>query len=326
MRELYIILFAIILFSCGKSPEEEAISAKRLAAHYLSKGECSKALSALNDISTSSDDSVYFSLKASVYECRANYRQLETVLSNLDTLDADTTNLFKTLASFQSAQEVSAPDDDQYVNILKAIEVISNSTSERGSVQRVAKFGTNGGSDLNYQLLLLTTIGLGKYFGAYGNIDSTGSKGAGGGGVVCLAQYNYSNVITSYLDSLANDSCEGATQGVGQTSIAIADPDYIRRLCEGIVLYNNFEDLLLNLRLPTNTSELGNLVDVPTVLNAFKSAAVGFFGLNSDTAALTTYEEIRDVSSCEAIANTSTVNKNYLEAYFSVFLEGNHNS
>jgi hypothetical protein len=324
VKEFILIFLFIFISSCGKSSEEEVISAKREAAHYLSEGECSKALSALRSASPSSDDQVYISLLASVYECRADYRELTTVLSNLDALDADTTNLFKTMAAFESSQEVAAPDDTKYVNILKAINIISTSSSVAGSLQRVEKFGKYGGSNLNYQLLLLTTIGLSKYFGAYGNVDATGGKGESGGGVVCLAQYNYGNVA-GYLDALTDDNCDSSTQADNQTSIDIVDPDYVRRMCEGVVLYNNFLDLLMNLVLPEDTTELGNLVDVASVLASFKSSAIVYFGASGDSASITTYENIRDLSSCESTANANVTNKNHLEAYFSVFLEGNHN-
>jgi hypothetical protein len=324
VRVLSLIFLFTACFSCGKSSEEENLSAKRLARFYLSEGKCSKALSALEDASPSSDDQVYISLLASVYQCRADYKELTTVLGNLDALDANTMNLFKTMAAFDSAQEVTAPDDSKYVNILKAIEVISSSSSDEGSLQRVAKFGRYGGSNLNYQLLLLTTIGLSKYFGAYGNIDSDGGKGSSGVGVVCLAQYNYANVA-GYLDALTDDNCESSTQASSQTSIDIVDDQYIRRLCEGVVLYNNFLDLLVNLTLPQNTSELGNLVDVSSVLADFKSAAIIYFGASGDSASITTYENIRNFSTCEEVASTNITNKNHLEAYFSVFLEGNHN-
>jgi hypothetical protein len=317
-------LLFIITFSCGNK-DEDIISAKKEALYYLSSGDCSSAKKALDSITPNSDDKVYVSLYASVYECRAGYRELETVIDNLASINATTLGLFSTLAAFESAQVVTSPDDFQYINIMKALETIQNSSPTPGSIARKQKFGNSGGSELNYQALFLTTISLSKYFGAYGNVDSTGQKGSGSGATVCLAQYNYANVNNFYLDDLSADSCDGTTTANNDVSILITDPDYERRLCEGVVLYNNFFDLLVNLTIPQNTSQLGNLVAAKSVLQDFKAAATAYLATHGDGSAITTYENILAVPLCVTTAQLSTTNKNHLEAYFSLFVEGNHN-
>jgi hypothetical protein len=319
-------LLFILTFSCANK-EEDIISAKKEALYYLSNGDCSAAKKALDSVSPDSDDKVYVSLYASVYECLAGYKELTTVLGNLGSLDASALNLFSTLAAFNSSQEVTAPDDYKYTNILKALDVIQNSSTPTGAIGRIQKFGRAQAGELNYQALFLTTIALGKYLAAYGNVDATGSKGTGSGGatLVCLAQYNYSNVNNDYLDDLANDSCTGSTTANNNVSILITDTDYERRLCEGVVLYNNFLDLLINLELPLDTSELGNLIDAQDVLKDIKSAATTYLAANGDGPAISTYENIYMISTCVSTAKLNTPNKNYLEAYYSVFVEGNHN-
>jgi hypothetical protein len=317
-------LLFIISFSCGNK-DEDIISAKKEALYFLSQGDCSAAKKALDSISPDSDDKVYISLYASVYECRAGYKELSTVIDNLGSLDASAANLFTTLAAFDSAQAITAPDSYSYVNILKAIEVIQQSSTPVGAAGRIQKFGTEQAGELNYQALFLTTISLGQYFAAYGNVDTTGSKGAGGATSVCLAQYNYSNVNNDYLDDLASDSCTGATTGNSDAYILITDTEYERRLCEGVVLYNTFLDLFINLELPQDTSDLGDLVGVQSVLEDLKTAATAYLAANGDGPAISTYENLYTVDSCVSAAQVDTTNKNYLEAYYSVFLEGNHN-
>ena len=326
MKVLSLVLF-ILFISCAKQPEEAVLSAKREALSYLTEGNCDKALEALESVNPNSNDGVYVSLLASVYECRADYRELDTVLNNLDALDADQTNLFATMAAFESGQEETAPDSVKYLNIMKAIDTISRSSASPSTASRIELFGSFGGNDLNYQLLLLTTIGISKYLGAYGNVNTSGNKGAGAGTARCLAQYTYANITagSGYLDQLTNGTCDSSTQSNSETSILSADGEYVRRLCEGVVLYNNFLDLLVNITLPSDTTELGNLVDVSSVLTLFKATAIAAFGVTGDAASITTYENIRTVDSCTSTANLNSTNKNHLEAYFSVFLEGNHN-
>ncbi len=325
MKALYFVVISIFVLSCAKSKEEENLSLKHEALYYLTSGDCDKAQSALDDMDPDSEDSTYYSLYASVYECKAGFSQINTVLDNIDDLEASSNNLFKTLASFRSAQEVTAPDDSKYTNLLKALAVINSSTSVGGATQRISQFGETRASDLNFQALLITTIALSKYLGAYGNIDVDGTKGAGTGAQVCLAQYNYNNVNNIYLDAANLDLCTSATTSNAETSINTGDSEYTRKLCEGIILYNNFFDLLANLTLPADTSELGELEDVEAILETFKVAATAAFSGPGDGPAITTYENIRDVSSCETTAQLNATNANYLEAYYSAFLEGNHN-
>ncbi len=323
----YFILSLLFIFSTScANKEEEVISAKKEALHFLSSGDCSAAKKALDSISPDSDDKVYVSLYASVYQCRANYRELETVLDELGALDSQAQNLFAILASFDAGQEVTQPDDDKYLNIMKALEVIQNSSSTKGSLGRKQKFGETGGGELNYQAFFLTTILLSKYFGAYGNVDSSGSKGAGSGSsAVCLAQYNYANVNNDYLDEINTDSCTGATTSNSDVSILVSDSEYERKLCEGVVLYNNFYDLLFNLDLPQDTSDLGNIEDALDALEDIKSAGTAYLSSKGDGAAVTAYDSFLDVPSCVTTATTNTTNKNQLEAFYSVFIEGNHN-
>ena len=325
MRLLSLVFLFSIFLSCSKKGAEQVLSAKREALYFLTTGDCKEAQELLESVTPENDDSAYISLYASVFECYASYSQMDTVIDELSTIQSDTTNLFTTLAAFDSAQEVTSFDDVKYTNILKAISIISDSSPVNGSAGRVEHFGAGGGGDLNYQALFLTTIGLAKYLAAYGNVDSSGNKGSGGGTEVCLAQYNYGQVNTIYLDVLGADSCSSGTTSNGETSINTSDTDYLRRLCEGVVLYNQFVDLLVNLVLPGDASDLGNLVDVASVLEDFNTVAAAALGITGDSAAITTYGDIRSVTGCIEAAEVGVTNSNHLETYFSLFLEGNHN-
>lgn len=311
MKSFICFLSFLILLSCAKSDKAQIDSAKKQALYYLTKSKCTDAREALDEVDYQSDDAVFISLYSDTYACEAGYGQLTTALDNMANITANVTSLFQTLASFSSSQGQSAADSTSYTKLMQAIQVILNSGA--GSVARITKFGETKAGDLHLQLLLLLTVEMGKYFGYYGDVDTNGTKG-GGGNWNCIAQYTDANALT-HLAVNGADSCTNGAN-TSSTETQTSDSAYARRLCEGTILFNNFQDVLSNITFSSNSSELGELTSVGAVLNTIETTAAGV------EAAVADYKDILDQTTCETTAATKGAE---LQRYFALVIENNHN-
>lgn len=320
MRELVLLFIIFLSFSCAKSEEDLVDSAKREALYYLTANKCSNAKSALDEVDYQSDDSAYIRLYSDVYACKAGYSQLTTVIDNLGSLTATDADLFKTLASMPASQVETAADSTAYTNIMLAINqlIYSNGTTPSAAA-RITKFGAREAGDMDYQAMFLILIEMGKYFGFYGNVAADGTKGGGAGAEVCLAELTDATA-RGHLDNAlvgTGDSCTAALNSgaSANSSIKSGDSDYVKKLCEGIVLFNNFQDILANISFSSNNSELGDLVNVGAVLNTIETNAAGI------EPAVTDYKDITSQTACETLAVTKG---NELQRHYALIIEDLH--
>lgn len=321
MKILFILLTLTTIVSCAKTDEALLDSSKREALYHLTHGRCSKAKTALDEVDYQNSDSEYIRLYSDVYACKAGYSQLSTVVDNLGSLTATSADLFTTLASMPASQLETEADSTAYTNLMLAINTLVYSNgSTPSAASRITKFGSREAGDMDYQALFLILIEMGKYFGYYGNVAADGTKGGGAGTEECLAQLTDATA-GGYLDTFnGGDSCDNADMGDNTKSgIKSGDTDYLKKLCEGVVLFNNFQDILANITFSSNSSELGDLVNVGAVLNTIESTAAAVPGVGT---AITDYQDMTSQSACEALAVT---NGNELQRYFGLIIENLHN-
>lgn len=318
MHELIFLFILLLSISCAKTDEQLVDSSKREALYYLTSSDCSSAKSALDQVDYQSDDAAYIRLYSDVYACKAGYSQLTTVIDNLGSLTATSADLFKTLASMPASQVETAADSTAYTNIMLAIDklIYSNGTTP-SAADRITKFGAREAGDMDYQALFLVLIEMGKYFGYYGDVAADGTKGGGAGTEVCLAQLTDATA-RGYLDTYnSGDSCTAALNATSSNNgIKSADTDYVKKLCEGVILFNNFQDILANISFSSNSSELGALVDVGGILNTIETNAAAL-----DTA-IADYKDITGQTDCETLATTKG---NELQRYYAIIIENFHN-
>ncbi len=87
-------------------------------------------------------------------------------------------------------------------------------------------------------------VNMGRWFNYYGNADINGEKGAGAEPNTCLATYTDVNALAA-IDVVGGDSCN---TGTNTGHVDIEGAARTERLCQGIVLYNNFIDTLSNIQ------------------------------------------------------------------------------
>lgn len=312
-NSLILVPFLFILFSCGKTEEQVCVDNKQEAKYYLTKSQCSKAFKVLNN-TCESDDSEYIALVASAYGCQANYSELDFL--DLDVSSINSASLLSSLASLSSSNETQA-DSTEYVALQNAIQTILTSTSGNPSAaQRNTTFGSEGGTNLNFQALFMITVQLGKFFAYYGNADAGGSKGSGALGNTCIYSYTYADAVSWITtDSPGTGSCVNATGGEGSDDLEnpVAASEIKTRLCEGIILFNNFMDILGNVDL--SDSIYGDLSSVEAVVNTLYTFQIAQENLYYSTTHISTVRSVRLQSDCEALTNEQ------IEKYYAIFFE-----
>jgi len=304
LSKLSLFLFIIFSVSCAKTPEQEIVSAKKEALYFLTEGDCSSAKNALDGITPDSDDASYYSLYASVYQCFGGLKQLD-IITDLSTLvTPDVSSLWSTFAAFGLAQVEVAADSTSYTNTMLAINKLltAGGGAQPSAVNRKAVFGIAPAGEMDLQALLLITVEFGKFLKYYGQADSTGAKGSDNGGFGCLAQYTDNSAIAAAESSSA---C-GAHGTESTTDMRFANADYVRRLCEGVILFNNLQDILSNITFSSNSSELAGLSDVGAVLTTLEGL------VTSDTPSQS-YVNITGQAACETEAVSNQIG---LERFF----------
>ena len=321
-----------LLYSCAKTDEAAVRSAIQEAKFELNTNSCSSAKSILDDVGFQDDNANYISVYASAQACVGGYTELGTMFGdNLDSLDSS--NLIVSLASFTSSDETTA-DSVNYTALNDAITtLISNDGSASPStVARNSKFGTKKSGDLSMQAMYLLFVQIGKHFALYGDADRTGVKGACGN-PACIFSYTTQDAVDLVTDAnfgpLAQlGSCTAATGSEGSPLLDSPETaaDIKRRLCQGIVYFNNLLDILGNMTLP-GSSSLGDVSGINTALSALMTVAstletnggapAGKYndGPAAGQNAISTLRDVTSQTVCEA------ENLERIEKFYAIFFE-----
>lgn len=272
------LLISILLFSCAKSNDVEVDSAIKEARYHLNSGNCSKAQDILDDVNPDSDDGDFVSVMASAIACEASYTDTRAIL-NLTNINTGSAAFLGSFAAFPTSNETAA-DQSSYSKIKEAFDYLLNADggTAPSTLNRLQKYGTNKGNDLSMQALLMGTVAMGKFFAYFGNTDATGVKGAGGSGNGCITEYTTDGQMNT--DILADNgganiwaACNSGNDGHSDLDSGIVSAAiYKRRMCEGIVLFNNIFEIIANIDLSTNDT-VANLDDIKTTINDMYNAA-----------------------------------------------------
>lgn len=316
-RYLSLFILLVVFVSCAKTDEQLCASAKDETKYYLTKRTCAKALSTIEG-SCETDDPEYVALLSSAHACSSGYSELD--LFSLDISSINSASLLTSLASLSTSNETQA-DSDNYVSLQTAIQTILTSTSGNpGAQARINNFGSEGGTNLNFQLLFMLVVQTGKFFNHYGDADNTGTKGAGGNNS-CLFSYTNAdavNWINADPAGIGAGSCASASGSEGSADLEapVTATEIRSRLCEGIILFNNMMDVLGNVDL--SDTVYGDLSNITTVINSLYSAAViaesGAYG----TTVVDTVKTVRSQSDCEALTDAE------VEKYYAIFFESTY--
>lgn len=320
-RSLLLLSVIGMLFSCAKTEQEEIDSAVVEAKYHLNSMDCSKAQEVLDDIGFQDDDADYISVYASAQACFAGYKVLDVLFGgNLESIDAS--NLIGSLTTFSTSNETEV-DSTAYTAIQNSITTLIESSggSSPSTEERNAKFGTQKSGDLSLQALYMIFVQMGKFFALHGNVNASGVKGAGSEGNSCIFSYTTSDAV-DWIDDTTPGSCVAATGSEGSDLLESPETaaDIKRRLCEGIILYNNMIDILSHISIP-GSDELGDVGDIQTALatlmTAAEAAETGTYndGPATSTNAIQSLKSVTSQDACEA------EELDRIEKFYAIFFE-----
>ncbi|MDA8794005.1 hypothetical protein N9N67_12215 [Bacteriovoracaceae bacterium] len=318
---LLLLLFIFIASSCAVDPEAVKLANYRDVRMLLSDKKCSRAMDILEDMDDVDDDPVWYSLKASAEACEGDYSELSLVSAFADAGTLNEDNLLSAFASLSTSVMTEA-DVDAYSYPQTAINTLlfSNDEDDEPSAEaRVDDFGDFHGVNINWQLLWLLTYNLGKYSHHYGNTSTAGVKDAGDGANNCFLTYSDADTRVYLLSGAVTTICTGAVPAdlVGSTDLDdwSTDSTARRRVCEGIILFNNWFSIFAGLGSTSQTES----VDVPT-LSELSDAAEAVYDAGSgykgeDVFTFTSHE------TCEDYIEAGGDNLIGIEQYFTFTLE-----
>lgn len=294
------ILTLLFLVSCG-GEESEVNNAIDEANFLLTTRECARARSVLDEVGYQSSNPRYIAAYASSYACEANYSTVNFFANDLGNLSATSGGFFSSLAAFSTSNAMTSAIDNDFIMLQNAIDVIlySGGTTASSSATRLVVFGERDATNLHVQALYMVLVNFGRWLRYHGNASATGVKGGGTNPEAnnCLYTYNtgganYALVLDALNDGAANSGTCNDTNtpfiGTNDISTGTAATNQ-QRLCRGIILFNNFVDLVANVTFSgTNTGNLNNLAAT------FETLCSAAGGIN------TALCNLRDLSACEA--------------------------
>lgn len=291
--KLLIVILTFLLYSCGQSADEEISDAIEEANLLLSNYKCDQALEILNAVGMQNTNKDYLDSLATAYACKASYSTTTFFATDLPSIGTASNSLFGSLAAFSSATDMSSPTDPDFTYLQTAIDILlhAGGHATASSALRESTFTLRESTDINLQAFYMILVNMGRWFNYYGNADTNGEKGAGAELNTCLATYTDANAIVA-IDAENSDSCN---TGTNTGHVDIEGSARTERLCQGIILYNNFIDTLSNIQF-TGT----NAATFDTIETIFSGVCLAASALSSFSASIC---DVRDQSVCELQTN-----------------------
>ncbi len=169
------------------------------------------------------------------------------------------------------------------------------------------------------QALFITAAQIGKFTKYYSNPNADGLKGTGGSANTCYFTYTDATALTAltWLNvNSTNDTCAwGSPVGHIDLDVGTQTVDNIKkRMCRGVVLFNNFVDLFTNVILGVG-SELVELKDIQDDIANYISNC----NASGSSTALGLLCNQKSQSACESTASVAN-----LQVYFAAVFEPLH--
>jgi hypothetical protein len=321
MRRLTLsIIFLAVLFSCGKSTDEQTADTILSANIAMSNGNCQSAVDMLEGLGRQYKNAYYLKALSAAYSCLAGFNTTIFFASDMANTASPSplggmSTYSTSLTTFQSPLE----NDPKFIHMQAAIDLLLYaggiaSTTEPFYTERAKYFSSGVAADINSQLLFLMLAQFGRYMKVYTNTSAAGVKGGGTASNVCFT--SYSNISTPLvLAGLAAQAgaCKVTNSSHAETSSLIASATRRRRLCHGVVLLNGILNVLPGVVAGASGGSLAAISGMTAAITLAQSAmttADPSIGVVATTLNQTTCED------------ASSVPIDKLESYFALMMEG----
>lgn len=322
MKIQNLILVFVLLFTigCGKKTDDEIIDdAINNANRALSKRDCQTAIDTLESIGRKNSDARYLIVLASAYACRGGYNEL--ILFANDFANISTSNALGGLTLFSTSDDMTSPSDSEYTDLQTAFEILVfagglSTSANPDSDQRRAIFGNAKGGDIDAFIMYISMVQLGRFLRYYGNINTTtGQKGGGAASHNCLL--NYQNIpfdvggnISTLIGGATTGNCNALDDG--NDELGLQASINVSRACQGVVLLNNFLNVLPAVLDSYTGNELAEIDAIRTTLQSFDVALLAALGANPEVAS------VKSQTLCES---QNSAIQDFLEIYYALRFE-----
>lgn len=286
----YILIFLLVI-SCGRNDEDFREDAILTALNYLNNNSCQEAIDILEEAGRDVHNIFYMKALASGFACKAGYSTGNIITNDIPNVSAANASLLGVFAAFSNASSMDAPDNDGHDNLQTAIDLLLyagglDEAKDPTIARRSTAMTAGEAIEVNTFLMFLLMDQLGRFVHFYGDTDAVGLKAAGNRkNNECFIYYDRTIVLAapaltlgSYLTTIQGvqgNDCGDNADSDADTLVDEGHPDLgvssaslnVSRLCEGVVLYNNFRKVLSSVISSTTSTELGSLGDITTVLN-----------------------------------------------------------
>lgn len=316
-----IFLSLILLFSCGKTADQQTADAVLSANIALSKGNCQEAIDTLEANGRVNNNSAYLKTLASGYACRAGYSTLTFFTTDITKTTTPAPLGGTSIYSTSSAPvQTTLQNDSSFKDLQTAINILLyaggiDPTVEPTTAERKKHFPTSEVADIDSELLYMTMVQLGRYMHFYGNGSAAGLKGKGAAPNNCFTTYANANAAVKTALNNAAGTCTAAA-AVSHTQLdpaTVAAATRKTRLCQGVVLLNNVFALLPNVL--ASAFPAANQAAATAAVNAISTAKNALIAADGTTA---TIAVTLNQSTCE---DNTVVTVPNIESYFAAMFE-----
>ncbi len=271
MKTLFILFLSFSLSTCGKLTGKQKIEQAITDAHrFLTEQKCGEALAALAQVDFQTRNPDYLSAYASAQACSSDFREPAFFSSAVDNIGTSNATLLPSLTTMQTSV-TSSSDDQNYQALRTAINTLlyAGGIDDPSYANRVDALGEEATQQLGLQTLYMVLAQMGKYFYLHGNTDDSGNKGQRDTSAnQCLTDYTNSQAATArsaFSATVPSPIFPCNSNSDGHSELAAGATDRKELLCEGIVLFNNFLDIISNTSIVEENS--GSLSDLQDGLN-----------------------------------------------------------
>ncbi len=271
MLRTIVLLLAVTLATCGKLTDQQKIDqAIRDAHHLLTKEKCGQALEALNKVSFQARNPDYIGVYASAQACRSDFRVPSFFANSVDDIGTENATFLTSLTTMETSA-ISTSNDTSYVALRDALNTLlhAGGIDIPNHANRADALGEAAAQQLSLQILYMLLVQMGKYFYLYGNTDDEGNKGRRDSSAnQCLTDYTttqarFARMVASSTSPSPIFPCNSDSDG--HSELATGATGRKGKLCEGVVLFNSFIDLISSVSITEENS--GSLSELRDGLN-----------------------------------------------------------
>lgn len=311
-----------VLIGCGGGDEKKVDNALLSAKTFLTAGDCQSAITSIESISYQAQNLDYLKTRASAYACRAGFEM--TRLFDQDLSKIGDPSVLGGLARFTTSASMTEPRHSTYEDLLTAIDTLlyaGGIPRYRADLigARKAAFNRIDLEEAHLQTFYFLLAQLGKYVYYYGNSSTAGVKGGGGGSNTCFLFYDNllfadnSTDLETYLSSGNTGACEDRVSG--NPFLGTAGDLNIERMCQGVVLLNNFREIFTEI-----SSIIGDIADLDALgeIDGLFDAADTVFANATGTLS----ERVLGVQSQQVCEELNADDNDALQFFFALYFEG----